>query len=209
MHNFIARKAGLENLEQLNQTIALHTRNSEFYRQEQQKLELVQKKVQKYNMKVQKKMNNREQWQEIETRTRKKIVHFSNQLQLDRCWVHVDMDMFYAAIEIRDNQELREKPLAVGDTSMIQTSNYVARRFGVKSGLPGFIALKLCPELVFVKPDMDKYKQVSAEIKEVLQRKFDRDLESPSLDEFSLDVTEWLERRGLQGNELAQVYVGD
>lgn len=52
---------------------------------------------------------------------------------------------------------------------MIQTANYVARRFGVKSGLPGFIGKKLCPELVFVKPCMDKYKAISSELKELLR----------------------------------------
>ena len=50
---------------------------------------------------------------------------------LTRTWMHVDMDMFYAACEIRDRPELKEKPVAVGDYSMIQTTNYVARKYGV------------------------------------------------------------------------------
>ena len=95
------------------------------------------------------------------------------ELDVSRTWIHVDMDMFYAAvsasvslitllqIEIRNNPELEGKPVAVGDVQMIQTANYIARKFGVKSGLPGFIAKKLCPDLQFVKPNMDQYKQVS------------------------------------------------
>lgn len=92
------------------------------------------------------------------------------ELDVSRTWIHVDMDMFYAAvsasvslltflqIEIKNNPKLEGKPVAVGDVQMIQTANYIARKFGVKSGLPGFIAKKLCPDLQFVKPNMDQYK---------------------------------------------------
>ena len=55
------------------------------------------------------------------------------------------MDMFYAAVEIRDRPELANLPVAVGDLSMISTANYVARKFGVRSAMPGFIAKQLCP----------------------------------------------------------------
>jgi len=53
--------------------------------------------------------------------------------------------MFYAACEIRDKPELKDKPVAVGDYSMIQTTNYIARKFGVRSAMPGFMGKKLCP----------------------------------------------------------------
>ena len=56
---------------------------------------------------------------------------------------------------------MKDKPVAVGDLQMIQTTNYIARKFGVKSGLPGFIGKKLCEDLIFVKPEMEKYKRVS------------------------------------------------
>ena len=71
--------------------------------------------------------------------------------ETDRMWSHVDMDMYYAAAEIRDNPSLADKPMAVGDEQMISTANYVARKFGVRSAMPGFIAKMLCPGLVFVK----------------------------------------------------------
>lgn len=61
------------------------------------------------------------------------------------------MDMFYAAVTIRDNPSLADKPVAVGGEMMISTANYIARRFGVRSAMPGFIAKKLCPDLIFVK----------------------------------------------------------
>jgi DNA polymerase kappa len=55
------------------------------------------------------------------------------------------MDMFYAAVEIRDNPSLADKAVAIGNDSMISTANYVARKYGVRSAMPGFIAKKLCP----------------------------------------------------------------
>jgi len=54
--------------------------------------------------------------------------------------MHLDMDMFYAAVEIRDRPELQDKPVAVGGLSMLSTANYVARKYGVRSAMPGFIA---------------------------------------------------------------------
>ena len=68
--------------------------------------------------------------------------------------MHIDMDMFYAAVEIRDNPSLKNKPVAVGDNTMITTTNYIARKYGVKSAMPGFIGRRLCPHLVFIKPNI-------------------------------------------------------
>ena len=67
------------------------------------------------------------------------------------------MDMFYAACEIRDRPDLKDKPVAVGDFSMIQTTNYVARKFGVRSAMPGFLGKKMCPQLVFIRSNKPKY----------------------------------------------------
>ena len=72
--------------------------------------------------------------------TKVKIDEFRQDQTFDRTWVHVDMDMFYAACEIRNQPELKEKAIAIGDMNMIQSSNYVARKFGVRSAMPGFLA---------------------------------------------------------------------
>jgi len=76
-------------------------------------------------------------------KTVKEVAHrinvFKEERRLDRTWIHVDMDMFYAACEIRDRPDLKDKPVAIGDYSMIQTTNYVARKFGVRSAMPGFL----------------------------------------------------------------------
>jgi DNA polymerase kappa len=71
------------------------------------------------------------------------------------------MDMFYAACEIRDRPDLVDKPVAVGDYSMIQTTNYVARKFGVRSAMPGFLGKKMCPSLVFIRSNKAKYAKIS------------------------------------------------
>jgi DNA polymerase kappa len=82
--------------------------------------------------------------------------------------MHVDMDAFYAAVEMRDDPTLCDKPIAVSEKNMIMTTNYVARKFGVRSGVPAFIGKRLCPDIIFIKPDFGKYRRASEEFKTVL-----------------------------------------
>ncbi|XP_062455821.1 DNA polymerase kappa isoform X2 [Rhea pennata] len=108
--------------------------------------------------------------------------------------VHIDMDAFYAAVEMRDNPELKEKPIAVGSMSMLSTSNYHARRFGVRAAMPGFIAKKLCPHLTIVPLNFEKYGKVSKEVREILAE-YDPNFMPMGLDEAYLNITEYLEER--------------
>lgn len=107
--------------------------------------------------------------------------------------IHVDMDCFYAAIEQRDNPKLTGLPVAVGGTpysrGVVATCNYDARRFGVHSAMPSAQAAKLCPDLVFVKPNIAKYKQESSKIRAIFHRYTDL-VEPLSLDEAYLDTTD-------------------
>lgn len=82
--------------------------------------------------------------------------------------------------------------MAVGGDSMLSTSNYLARKFGVRAGMPGFIARKLCPQLVIVPPNFEKYGQISKEIHEIFKL-YDPSFASVSLDEAYLDITDYLE----------------
>nr|XP_017825347.1 DNA polymerase kappa isoform X3 [Callithrix jacchus] len=113
---------------------------------------------------------------------------------LNNTIVHIDMDAFYAAVEMRDNPELKDKPIAVGSVSMLTTSNYYARRFGVRAAMPGFIAKRLCPQLIIVPPNFDKYRAVSKEVKEILAD-YDPNFMAMSLDEAYLNITKHLEER--------------
>ncbi|XP_008050232.1 DNA polymerase kappa [Carlito syrichta] len=108
--------------------------------------------------------------------------------------VHIDMDAFYAAVEMRDNPELKDRPIAVGSMSMLSTSNYHARRFGVRAAMPGFIAKRLCPQLIIVPPNFDKYRAVSKEVKEILAD-YDPNFMAMSLDEAYLNITKHLQER--------------
>lgn len=107
--------------------------------------------------------------------------------------VHIDMDCFFAAVEMRDNPELQHIPLAIGGESerrgVLSTCNYLARSFGVRSAMPSFKAKQLCPELVIIPGRMQVYVDVSKKIREIFFRYSDL-VEPLSLDEAFLDVTD-------------------
>ncbi|OOF83897.1 DNA polymerase IV [Rodentibacter ratti] len=107
--------------------------------------------------------------------------------------IHIDMDCFYASVEIRDNPSLQGKPVAVGGTSrqrgVLTTCNYEARKFGLHSAMPTAQAVKKCPNLILVPVNMPLYKQVSAQIHQIFRRYTDM-IEPLSLDEAYLDVTD-------------------
>lgn len=108
--------------------------------------------------------------------------------------IHIDMDAFYASVEQRDNPEYRGKPIAVGGSpegrgGVVATASYEARKFGVRSAMPSKRAQQLCPEVIFVRPRFEVYKEVSGKIREIFHRYTDI-IEPLSLDEAFLDVTE-------------------
>jgi DNA polymerase-4 len=101
------------------------------------------------------------------------------------------MDAFYASIEQRDRPELRGLPVIVGGSQargVVAAASYEARQFGVRSAMPGFEAKRLCPNGVFLAPDMDRYAAVSADVHRVFER-FTPDIEPLALDEAFLDVS--------------------
>ncbi len=102
------------------------------------------------------------------------------------------MDAFYASVEQRDFPELKGKPLGVGGLSgrgVLTTASYEARKFGVRSAMPTWMAKQKCPELIVVRPRFGVYKEVSGQIREIF-REYTTLIEPLSLDEAYLDVTE-------------------
>ena len=113
--------------------------------------------------------------------------------------IHCDCDCFYASIEMRDNPALCGKPIAVGGSperrGVVATCNYEAREFGIHSAMASATARRLCPDLIIIRTDMDKYRLASSQIHEIFQRYTDL-IEPLSLDEAFLDVSDCDEFRG-------------
>ena len=118
-------------------------------------------------------------------------------MKTQRRIIHIDMDCYYAAVEIRERPELANKPVAVGGASgrgVLTTCNYPAREFGLRSAMPVFKARQLCPELIILPVRSELYREVSAQIRAIFAR-YTQLIEPLSLDEAYLDVSH-LKQRG-------------
>ncbi|NWR89579.1 POLK polymerase, partial [Furnarius figulus] len=187
-------KAGMEGLdkEKINKIIMEATKGSRFYENELKKDQQVNQRIEKM-MQLKEKIT-RQQLLKAQLQVDKLVIELEQSRNLSSTIVHIDMDAFYAAVEMRDNPELKEKPIAVGSMSMLSTSNYHARRFGVRAAMPGFIAKKLCPHLTIVPLNFEKYGKVSKEVREILAE-YDSNFMPMGLDEAYLNITEHLEER--------------
>ena len=116
--------------------------------------------------------------------------------------IHVDMDAFYASVEQRDRPELKGQPVVVGGRpegrGVVAAASYEARKFGVRSAIPMARAIRLCPHLVILKPDFQRYRAVSQQVFTIF-RSVTPLVEGLSLDEAYLGVSEnaWHERLGI------------
>jgi len=194
-------KAGMEGLDtnKINQIIESASKGSKFYLHKQKSQERINKKI------LEMKSSHAKLTEEQLASAKSKMDQFSAKLEktrdLTRTIVHVDMDAFYAAVEMRDMPELREVPMAVGSNSMLSTSNYHARKFGVRAGMPGFIGRKLCPKLIIVPTNFEKYTQVSREVQAIFAD-YDPEFSAVSLDEAFLDLTNFLQAREEMGSRM-------
>jgi DNA polymerase-4 len=109
--------------------------------------------------------------------------------------IHIDMDAFFASVELKDHPELKHLPVVISShhaRAVILAASYPARKFGLRSAMSMTQARKLCPELILIEPNFDKYRQVSQQIHQIFQS-YTTIIEPLSLDEAYLDVTENLQ----------------
>ena len=116
--------------------------------------------------------------------------------------IHVDCDAFFAAVEELDRPELKTVPMAVGK-GVLTTCNYVARKFGIRSGMASFVAKKLCPQLVLLPSNHEKYTAKATEIREILAQ-YDPLFESASCDEAYLNITAYCDENQMDPEEAVQ-----
>ncbi|KAG9692083.1 DNA polymerase kappa, partial [Aureobasidium melanogenum] len=116
--------------------------------------------------------------------------------------VHVDCDAFYAAVEELDRPDLKDVPFAVGK-GVLTTCNYHARKHGCRSGMAGYIADKLCPQLIHISPNFEKYSAKAKEIRAILV-KYDARFEAASVDEAYLNITGYCEEHNMSPEDVVQ-----
>uniref|UniRef100_A0A1I8J180 DNA polymerase kappa n=1 Tax=Macrostomum lignano TaxID=282301 RepID=A0A1I8J180_9PLAT len=187
-------KAGMTGIDKarISQIIEEASRGSKFYQRQQAKRQADAKRAEETRRKID--ALSREALQAGERAGDAEIRRAVSAADFSRTHVHIDMDAFYAAVEMLDNPRLRHVPMAVGGNDMLSTSNYAARRFGVRAAMPGFIAKKLCPQLVIVPCRFRRYKEVSRQVQAVLAD-YDPQFSAASLDEAYLDITDHLANR--------------
>ncbi|KAK3242023.1 hypothetical protein CYMTET_48263 [Cymbomonas tetramitiformis] len=195
---FTNAKAGMDGVDKdkVKQIVYEMSKGSAHFANEQRKEAQVMQRIER--MKGQAAKLTPTQLQGSERAADGRIASLEATRDLSKTWLHIDMDAFYAAVETLDDPSLASKPMAVGGMGMISTANYVARTFGVRSAMPGFIARKLCPELLFVKPDFEKYTKASHVTRGVFAI-YDPKFMAGSLDEAYLDVTAVCLARGITG----------
>ncbi|KAH0536945.1 hypothetical protein FGG08_006210 [Glutinoglossum americanum] len=121
--------------------------------------------------------------------------------------IHVDCDAFFAAVEELDRPELKHVPMAVGK-SILSTCNYHARKFGCRSGMAGFVALKLCPNLICLPLNFEKYNAKAHEVREIFT-KYDPRFEAASIDEAYLNITKYCQEHHMSPDDVVAELRGE
>lgn len=194
--SFDTEKAGLQLVDKsyVEQVIQEASKNSPFYQKEQRRDEARREKITSILQKAANfKSLSDEEMSLIKELVDVMIEELEATRDLSRRYVHIDMDMFYAAVEEKKNPSLRDVPFGVGSKQMLSTTNYLARQYGVRSGMPGFIGQRLCPDMVIVPNDFAAYEREARVVHQIATR-YDTDFVSIGLDELTMDITSHLRR---------------
>ncbi|KAK9711333.1 hypothetical protein K7432_007912 [Basidiobolus ranarum] len=185
-------KAGLSGVDKdkINKIIYDSSKNSRFFQNEERKEEKTQSRINEL-LKRYEQIKGQVDQPEVIALVKKRVAEIETRRDLTQAIVHVDMDAFYAAVELRDNPHLVGKPIAIGGEQMLSTASYEARKYGVRSAMPGYIARKLCPELIILPLHFDKYRAVSTQVRAIFAE-YDPNFCPMSLDEAYLNITEYM-----------------
>ncbi len=178
---------------QVSEIIYNASKGSKFFNREEEKDKILTKKI---NHILEKKRRLEKLDLSRESRAADQLIaQLDASRDLTQHIVHIDCDAFFAAVEQLERPELKDMPFAVGG-GVLSTCNYIARKYGCRSGMAGFVAKKLCPELQVLPPNFNKYTSKAQEIREILAD-YDPRFESASIDEAYLNVTEYCEEHDM------------
>ena len=186
-------KPGQEGVDQdrVNQIIYEASEGSKYFKNEKKKDAELTEKIRRTQKRAKEVLAQTADLAADERRIDLQIASIESTIDLSQFIMHIDCDAFYASVEELDRPELKEVPMGVG-IGVLTTANYHARKFGVRSAMPTYIAKKLCPDLVCVPLNFTKYIQKAEEIRAVLA-KADPDYQAASLDEAYLNITAYVD----------------
>lgn len=195
-------KSGQDNVDQkkVSEIIYNASKGSRFFNNEENKDKSL-------TIKINRILAKRRQLQKLDLKTdlRKAdeaIARHELSRDLSQAMVHIDCDAFYAAVEELDRPELKDVPFAVGK-GVLTTCNYHARKFGCRSGMAGFVADKLCPQLIHIPLNFEKYTAKAKEVRSILEQ-YDPRFESASIDEAYLNITDYCKTHAMDPEDAVQ-----
>lgn len=185
-------------INQVSEVIYNASKGSKYFNNEESKDKILTQKIEKI-------LSRKRQLEGIDLtsdlrRADEYIAELEFSRDLSQTVIHIDCDAFYAAVEELDRPELKNVPMAVGK-GVLTTCNYHARKFGCRSGMAGFVAMKLCPQLVCLPLNFGKYTAKAQEVREILAD-YDPRFESAGLDEAYLNITQYCEDKEMDPEEV-------
>ncbi|KAF4567617.1 hypothetical protein EYR40_006618 [Pleurotus pulmonarius] len=195
-------KAGLaKDQTEINRIIAEASKGSKFYENEKKKDKDLTERIARI-LKLRDEAIEGVDLAKIEHHVDKLIVDLESERDLSQVIVHFDMDAFFANVELLHDPTLKGKPFSVGG-GVISTASYEARKYGVRSGMPSFIAKKLCPELILLRSHYEWYNEESNKVFTILRR-YDPRLSAAGCDEGYLNITPYLRKHNLAPDECVE-----
>ncbi|KAA8645388.1 uncharacterized protein ATNIH1004_006807 [Aspergillus tanneri] len=193
-------KAGQDTVDQqkVSEIIYNASKGSKFFNHEQARDRILTEKITRI-LKEKERLKNQDLSHDLR-RANQLLAELELGRDLSQYVVHVDCDAFYAAVEELNRPELRTVPMAVGG-GVLSTCNYEARKFGCRSGMAGFVAKKLCPQLVILSPNYEKYIAKAKEVRAIFAQ-YDPLFESASIDEAYLNITTYCSENQLGPEEV-------